>query len=678
MMSSHHETKAFIDMAGPDGPRLVQLPALDGLRGVAVLAVVLYHMGFGWMSGGYLGVSTFFTLSGFLITSILFNESQREQRISLARFWSRRFRRLMPAALVTIALVLVVFGRTVATADQRLALRGDGLAALFYVANWRFILAGAKYGDLTSAPSPLLHFWSLSIEEQFYVVFPLLLIVLLRLTRARRVVLGVLLAGLAVLSAALPWLLGLGTNRAYLGSDVRAGEILLGALLALLLSVERIRRAIAVRYRPRGVLLSVAALCGVLQLWWFITVEQSSRWLYRGGLPLFALMTCVLIAASAIPVGPFRLAFAVGPLRWFGTRSYGIYLLHWPLIIGARQAWPEAPNLLRSGGAVLLTLGLAELSFRLVETPVRSGRWPQPRRALPTAAAAVLVVAVLAALPLPVDRSRLGTDFDAAARELARLKSGVTTTSTTVAPTTTAKPQPPAVPKVSIFGDSTSVLASLGFATSVKNGTTTQLAYSGGDAVVGCGISRFARVRLIDDAPPDPVCAEWPLKWTASIDETDPDMALIMTGSWETVDAKPPGVDQWVAIGEPAADDFIRSELNEAVRVASARGALVVLWLWPPFAPWSDDQGRAAVARQHSPERMARLHQLMTEVAAAHPETVRLFDLGAYLGPERLADRSLRPDGLHIPADKFEQLFADGLSQTLLQLYLDWWHEQPH
>ena len=125
MTTLHHETKSFIDMSGPDGPRLVQLPGLDGLHGVAVAAVVVYHMGFGWMVGGYLGVSTFFTLSGFLITSILLKESQRTGGVSLGRFWARRFRGLMPAAVVTLMIVVTLYGRTVATADQRLALRGD-------------------------------------------------------------------------------------------------------------------------------------------------------------------------------------------------------------------------------------------------------------------------------------------------------------------------------------------------------------------------------------------------------------------------------------------------------------------------------------------------------------------------------------------------------------------------
>ncbi|MCB1255456.1 MAG: acyltransferase [Microthrixaceae bacterium] len=676
-MTSHSETTAFIEMSGSDGPRLVQLPGLDGLRGVAVIAVVAYHMGFERMSGGYLGVSTFFTLSGFLITSILVHESQRTSRISLAGFWSRRFRRLMPAALVTLALIALVFGRTIATADQRLALRGDTLAALFYIANWRFILSGSKYGDLTSAPSPVLHFWSLSIEEQFYVIFPILILLLFALARGRRIVIGAVLALLALVSSVLPWIFTMSTNRAYLGSDVRAAEILLGGVTALVLADERVRRSIAVRYRPRAALLSLAGVCAAVQILWFVTVEQSTTWLYRGGLQLFAVMTCVVIAASALPVGPFRLALGTQVMRWVGTRSYGIYLIHWPLIIGARQIWPSASNLLRSSGAVVLALVLAELSFRVIETPVRIGKWPSRQKAFQVAAASVAVVAVVGTLPIPVDRSQVGTDFESAADRLADIKSSIVP-STTAQTTTTVKPTPPAVPKMSIFGDSTSVLASLGFATSIKNGTTTQLAYSGGDAVVGCGISRFERVRLLDDSPPDPKCSEWPLKWTASIMETDPDIAAIITGSWEVVDAQLPGTQNWTAIGDPAADDFIRSELNEAVRVASSGGALVILWQWPPFAAWADDSGRAAVARQHQTDRMERLHQIMSEVAEANPTTVRLFDLSAYLGPERLADRSIRPDGLHIPTEVIEQMFADGLSQKMLDIYLDWWHSQPH
>ncbi len=170
-----------------------RIRGLDGLRGLAVAAVVLFHSQLTFARGGFLGVSAFFTLSGFLITRLLIDERARTGRVGLRAFWARRARRLLPAAFVTLAGVLV-FGATVATGDQLRSLRGDVLAAIGYVANWRFYFAGRSYSHLFSAPSPVLHFWSLAIEEQFYVVFPLVVALTLRVGRGRRSVLGGLFA----------------------------------------------------------------------------------------------------------------------------------------------------------------------------------------------------------------------------------------------------------------------------------------------------------------------------------------------------------------------------------------------------------------------------------------------------------------------------------------------------
>jgi len=225
--------------------RLRHEPALDGLRGLAVVAVVLFHAGWSHAVGGFLGVSTFFTLSGYLITSLLLAERERTGRIDLPSFWARRARRLLPAAITTL-LGVSLLAATLATPEQLATLRGDVLSALGYVANWRFLLAGRSYGDLFAAPSPVLHFWSLAIEEQLYVAFPIVVL----LTPARRLaaVLGVLIAG-SVLSSVVLFDAGGANDAVYYGTFTRAAELLVGGLLAV--AVTRRARAVVGGHRTR-------------------------------------------------------------------------------------------------------------------------------------------------------------------------------------------------------------------------------------------------------------------------------------------------------------------------------------------------------------------------------------------------------------------------------------------
>lgn len=670
-------------MSGPDGPRLPRLPGLDGIRGLAVVAVVLYHIGFNWSVGGYLGVSTFFTLSGFLITSLLVNESRRTGRVSLGHFWGRRFRRLLPASLLTLAVVSTLFARLVADADQRSALRGGVLSSLFNVANWHSILSGSKYGDFTVSPSPVVHFWSLSIEEQFYLLFPLLMILLWRVSKGRRAVLGGLFVGLTVVSALLPLIFSMSTNRAYLGSDTRAAEMFVGGALAVLLSYESVRRRIVLRYRPRSALLVAAVVSLGVQIYFWTSIEQSSGWLYRGGLLAYATMTCLIIAAAALPIGPVSVLMSKSPLRWLGTRSYGIYLFHWPLLLTVRQLLPEWDRLPRAALAVGATLVTAELSFRYFEQPIRAGRWPVRGNALRTArltGVAVLAVAVLACLPLPVNKAELSTDFEAALKDFNARQTQSPPADTADVTTTvpgyadgTAKPSPPATARVGTFGDSTALLAVMGLAGAARSGQEPRLVDSGGDVELGCGVSRFKTLRLEESRPPMDQCLSWQPRWTQRVSEIKPDIAQLITGAWELPDAQLPNSDEWTSIGHPDADQFIHSELLSAVDTLSSTGAMVLMVLWPPYAPWTDDHGKPGLVAQEEPERMARLHELMRQVAEERPESVRLLDLGEYLGPERLADRSLRPDGLHISAERMQKLYTDGLADKVYGIWSDWW-----
>jgi peptidoglycan/LPS O-acetylase OafA/YrhL len=351
-----------------------RIDALDGLRALAVLAVLAYHLDDDGLSGGFLGVSTFFTLSGFLITTLLLGESRRTGRVDLKAFWVRRVRRLLPASLATMAAVATLGAAGMWTASQTSGLRFDVTASLAYLANWRFALEGGGYVEQMAAPSPLLHFWSLSIEEQFYLFFPVFAWALIR---RRALMAGVVGAAVAV-SVALPVAAGWSIDRTYLGTDARAAELLVGVLLALachatgLAGPNRGRRALAV----------LAPLCLLAQAAAWLFLDDTGLWLTRGGLALYAVATSIVILGLLVP-GPLRSLLAWRPLVWIGRISYGLYLYHWPIILLVTDERTGLAAVPLACVQVGLSIGLAAISFRFLEEPIRTGRFIRPRRSAP-------------------------------------------------------------------------------------------------------------------------------------------------------------------------------------------------------------------------------------------------------------------------------------------------------
>jgi peptidoglycan/LPS O-acetylase OafA/YrhL len=356
----------------PKGPRLAYRPGLDGLRAIAVAGVFLYHArpqadGPSWLPGGFLGVDLFFVLSGYLITSLLLAEWQAGNRIDLRRFWLRRARRLLPAVVVVVLAALVlsaIFAR-----GDLARTRGDAVSSLLYYTNWHLILANHSYFARMGNPSLLQHLWSLAVEEQFYVIWPLLLVPGLVLIGRKRLPFLVI-AGIAG-SATLMWLLynpqG-DPSRVYYGTDTRAFLLLMGILLALVWpAFERLRRAL-----PLLELLGVAALVATVLL--FRQMQDFDPTLYRGGDLAAAFCFAVLVAAVAHPNTGLGKALGVAPLRWIGERSYGIYLWHWPVVAlmrpGVDISW-TGPGLVVAQAAIVVTA--AALSFRFIEQPIRTG-----------------------------------------------------------------------------------------------------------------------------------------------------------------------------------------------------------------------------------------------------------------------------------------------------------------
>ena len=346
---------------------LRHVPALDGLRGAALLGVLFFHAN-GALPGGYLGVDLFFVLSGFLITSLLLSEHRATGHIALGAFWIRRARRLFPA-LLSLRPAIAIYARFFARPGELQGLRSDALATLAYVANWRAIFAHKSYWELFAAPSPLEHTWSLSIEEQFYVVRPLVVTLLLRRRGPRSIL--VLALGLTAASMAAMLLLfnPEQVSRVYLGTDTRAAGILAGAALATVLSPETTFSDTAVR---RLDWLGLASALGLGVAWWRLRGE--AHFLYHGGFWLTEAAVLVLIACAMM--GPRSLVsrvFSWRPLTLVGTVSYGVYLWHWPVNV---LLSPERTHLHGLWLHVLqfaLTFLISVLSYHFLEQPIRRG-----------------------------------------------------------------------------------------------------------------------------------------------------------------------------------------------------------------------------------------------------------------------------------------------------------------
>jgi peptidoglycan/LPS O-acetylase OafA/YrhL len=352
------------------GQRLTYLPGVDGLRALAVLAVLLYHAELPWIGGGFLGVDVFFVISGYLITSLLLAEWSQRGHIDMPAFWLRRARRLLPALFLLMAVTLIF--AIVALSSEVAGLRDDALAALGYATNWYLIFSHQSYFEMMGRPSLFRHLWSLAVEEQFYIVWPLLLSAMLWLWRPRYVLLAVL-AG-AVASTVLMALLyqpDADPSRVYYGTDTRGVGLLAGAALAFVWAPGKIGG----RARVHPLAIDVAGLSALGVLFYtFLRLDGHQSFLYQGGFALVAVASAGVIAAVVHPRGHLGWVLGRQPLRWLGLRSYGVYLWHWPVFMLTRPdldvPFDGLPLLaLRFG----VTLTIAELSYRLVETPIRAG-----------------------------------------------------------------------------------------------------------------------------------------------------------------------------------------------------------------------------------------------------------------------------------------------------------------
>ena len=363
-------------------------PPLDGLRGLGVLAVVAFH--FDALSGGYLGVDLFFVLSGFLITSLLIRESLSAGSISLRNFWERRARRLLPALFVLL-LAGAIYAATIASDVELGPIRRDGLAGLFYVNNWVQVGSHAAYFDRFVTPSIFRHLWSLAIEEQFYVVLPLIAGAVLRFARRPVRTLGALsiFAAASSMCAAI-WLNALNApaDRLYFGTDTRVGAIMIGAAAACFVSISEETAAVgAVRTLRFGRMdfkatagrtaFASVALAVLIICWSSLPGEGDLLW--KGGLASCSICAAVLVGVMGHDSpGPLARVLSFGPLVWFGKISYGLYLWHWPVRVLVKAESVGVDGAVLFAIRLFVSVCLAVLSYRLIEQPVRHGtaRWP--------------------------------------------------------------------------------------------------------------------------------------------------------------------------------------------------------------------------------------------------------------------------------------------------------------
>ncbi len=352
------------------------ITSLDGLRAFAVLIVLAYHFSFSWAGGGFLGVDIFFVISGYLITDKVLSIQKNNKGFKLKDFLISRIRRLFPAAFV---MIITTFIWVILFKPNLLKnIIGDGIASIFYVSNWWFIFHKLSYFDSFGSPSPFKNLWSLSLEVQFYIVWPIILIIGYKLFK-KRDKLDKSVFGLALISAMLMGILykpGMDPSRIYYGTDTRAFELLIGSWLAIIcpmkIFIDRGSFSKKKSNRQKNMLNIIATVSLTIFILCVVFVNEYNIFLYRGGLFLISLNAAILIVCVCNPTSYLRHIFSWKPLTWIGERSYGIYLWHYPIIVLSTPVYEIGnPSYLRVGLQLIITLIVADFSYNYIEMPIR-------------------------------------------------------------------------------------------------------------------------------------------------------------------------------------------------------------------------------------------------------------------------------------------------------------------
>ncbi len=665
--------------------RFPHFPALDGLRGLAVAAVLVFHGGFTWATGGYLGVSTFFTLSGFLITSLLLAEQERDGNIALGAFWVRRFKRLMPAAVVAIGLIFIFWnlldkltaGEANFTGTGVLdRLNGDLLAALVYVANWRFAFPpeGAGYENLFDEggdASPAAHFWSLSVEEQFYVFFPLIAMMLLSRMNLSKKAFGIVLAVALAASAATPFFLE-GFDRIYNGTDVRAAEILIGALMAVGFASKKGRQAIT----SSPAIMGLGAIGLVLSFISWVVFDLATPLLLNGGLLIYGVITGALIYASTQSTGPVVAFLSLRPLRWLGAISYGAYLYHWPIFRWVDEdstglsIWPLFVV------RMALTFAFAWVSYHYLEDPIRRGTRPGLKVASPLLAVGASAFFLVG---MGVAYSDIGRDVEPEFEfEESADVTTVTVPKTTVAPnveddpgddpgeaetgttvpaTTTTAPPTLAEPEpvLAVVGDSVAFDLFNGLS---RRAEALDLSAVGNATFGGCGLAFGGEAQWFDAIRP--ACRQDNESAQGAVDSAGA-QAIVFAGA--PVDLLPRRFDPDDEFDVPTNDSFVERVENDYRSMTEhfLDQDVAVVWMTIPCIEPTKAEELGIL-----PTAVERVNEAIRRVVDEGGPGVRLFDLyeevcdnGEFTQDVR-DDPEAREDGLH-----FSEFVNNSLAQDV-------------
>jgi peptidoglycan/LPS O-acetylase OafA/YrhL len=602
-----------------------------------LLAIMVFHDGFTWLPGGFYSVDAFFVLSGYLITSLLVVERRTTGTIELGRFWARRARRLLPALFALVAGLAILHLALPSVLPWTDAVP-DAAATLGYFANWHFIASNAGY--FAGSNSPLLHTWTLAIEEQFYLVWPLVVLLVLGVRksvshRRRLVILGLISGGGALASAAWMWHLtpsGAVSPYAYYGTDSRAQSLLVGAVLAIGLELFKSRTP---RVQNVGALTGIAGALSVAWIWH--SVAQESLLAFHGGFLLASIASAAVVAGAVLaPRSPVSRVLSLRPLTHVGKISYGGYLWYWPVTLIVSPERTHLGNWGLLGARVALTVGMAELSSRFIELPIRRGNLPGWRALLGAPVAAGMALGLVAVSTTAVAASALSPV-------------GMTAATT----------EPPV--RVLLVGDS--MAGSLGASIAPEAGRFGVEIINEGHP--GCGASSDAKFRflLYIDSPDKPCELGQPNalidQWKIWVDEYRPQVVVYLA----RVDLMNQDLDgSWTWIGQSSFDRFYSDQLRKGVAVLGSEGARVVVMT----APYSDStiQAGGVSVPEDQPDRVKIDDQILKDVASSASGVV-VYPLGRLVTPQGRYQQDLDgvdvrcEDGVHFSAVAGQVLAPD-------------------